>query len=184
MPKDIENAIIDSFSTLNKVSKVMKFVGVSRWVVNKVLRKHHLKPSFDSRYYRGSRENHPRWKGGKSVGSNGYVRVKMPEHQRALSNGYVWEHILVAEQKLGRALRYFGKLDLRNESVHHIDGDKTNNDPNNLMICDGNSEHILTEWKENPNKFPQSKETQAKDPERYQEWKRKNEARHGYLRTN
>lgn len=37
------------------------------------------------------------------------------------------EHRVVAEKKLGRALR-------RGEIVHHIDGNPKNNDPNNLMV--------------------------------------------------
>lgn len=37
------------------------------------------------------------------------------------------EHRVIAEQKIGRAL-------LSNEHVHHIDGDKHNNHPNNLEV--------------------------------------------------
>lgn len=43
-------------------------------------------------------------------------------------------HRSVAEQKLGRPLR-------RGEIVHHIDGDKHNNDPTNLEILDSQSDH-------------------------------------------
>lgn len=44
------------------------------------------------------------------------------------------EHKVVAEQILGRAL-------LPGEVVHHIDGDKHNNDPKNLMIFSSQAEH-------------------------------------------
>lgn len=44
------------------------------------------------------------------------------------------EHRLVMEKKLGREL-------LSSEIVHHIDGDKLNNDPDNLIITN-RSEHI------------------------------------------
>lgn len=37
------------------------------------------------------------------------------------------QHRLVAEKMLGRKLR-------EDEVVHHIDGDKRNNDPENLMV--------------------------------------------------
>ncbi len=44
------------------------------------------------------------------------------------------EHRLVAEIKLGRAL-------MHNEVVHHIDGNKQNNEPDNLMIMT-QSDHL------------------------------------------
>ncbi|MBQ1361514.1 MAG: HNH endonuclease, partial [Oscillospiraceae bacterium] len=43
-------------------------------------------------------------------------------------------HRIVAEQILGRAL-------LPGEVVHHIDGNKRNNDPANLMVFASQSEH-------------------------------------------
>jgi len=44
------------------------------------------------------------------------------------------EHIFIAEKKLGRPLK-------KGETVHHIDGDKTNNDPNNIYIFKTGSDH-------------------------------------------
>lgn len=49
----------------------------------------------------------------------------------------VHEHRIVAEEKLGRKLN-------PGEVVHHIDGDKRNNDPDNLMVFPSQKEHI--EW--------------------------------------
>lgn len=43
-------------------------------------------------------------------------------------------HRIAAEQKLGRPLR-------KGEVVHHVDGDKHNNDPQNLMIFESQAEH-------------------------------------------
>lgn len=48
------------------------------------------------------------------------------------------EHRVVAEQMLGRPLK-------RNEIVHHIDGNKHNNDPSNLQVMT-QSEHIREHW--------------------------------------
>lgn len=65
------------------------------------------------------------------VTNRGYVGVKIdPDHPMALMcqfNGYVLEHRLVMAQQLGRPL-------LRSEHVHHIDGNRQNNDPSNLQL--------------------------------------------------
>lgn len=64
-----------------------------------------------------------------------YKELYLPNHHRAKVNGCVDEHIILAETKLGRPLK-------DGEVVHHIDKDKLNNDPNNLMIFASNSAHI------------------------------------------
>lgn len=75
------------------------------------------------------------WKGGRTVDRDGYVLVKMNDHPDANHLGYVREHRLVMEQKLGRRL-------LPSEVVHHLDGVKSNNAPENLGLFDSNAEHL------------------------------------------
>lgn len=58
---------------------------------------------------------------------SGYVSVSYPTHPAAAKNGYMYEHRIVAEQMLGRALK-------PGEIVHHKNGIKTDNRPKNLMV--------------------------------------------------
>lgn len=73
-------------------------------------------------------ENHHNWKGGKIIKGDGYIGIWKPDHKKADSLGYVYEHTLVLEQVLHREL-------LKNEEVHHINLNKTDNDINNLCLC-------------------------------------------------
>lgn len=81
-----------------------------------------------------TRETHPSWKGGVSLSQEGYVLVLMRDHPHAGHNGYVKEHRLVMERHLGRLLE-------RDEIVHHVNGDKTDNRLENLELM-RQSEHV------------------------------------------
>ncbi|AZU98946.1 hypothetical protein pW2_114 [Bacillus phage pW2] len=60
--------------------------------------------------------------------------IYMPTHHRAKTNGMVYEHILVAERKLGRKLK-------SKEVVHHEDENKQNNNEENLFVFATLSDH-------------------------------------------
>src|ERR1700693_2229513 len=62
-----------------------------------------------------------------------YKLIHAPEHPFSTSKGYVREHRLVMEAKLGRYLQ-------KDEIVHHIDGNTLNNDINNFELTNV-SEH-------------------------------------------
>lgn len=57
----------------------------------------------------------------------GYMMIFSPEHPRADKGKYVFEHVLVMEQILGRYL-------LPGENVHHRNGVRDDNRPENLEL--------------------------------------------------
>lgn len=75
---------------------------------------------------------------------NGYQMIYMPEHPSAYTSenwlGWVYEHRVVAEQTLGRPLR-------DGEVVHHLDCNRDNNSPENLVVLADQGMHIrLHHW--------------------------------------
>lgn len=67
--------------------------------------------------------------------NKGYRKILMPRHPRADGKGYVFEHIVIMEAVLGRALA-------KGEEVHHRDFDRANNAPDNLVVCASHAEHM------------------------------------------
>ncbi len=87
------------------------------------------------------RERHGMWKGGRIVDSNGYVRILLsrddPMAVMCLHDGYILEHRLVMARKFGRSL-------LRTETVHHINGARADNRPENLELRQGrHGKHVV-----------------------------------------
>lgn len=76
---------------------------------------------------------------------NGYRLIYDPSHPRAMTNenwiGYVYEHIAIAQQALGRDLR-------KDEVVHHLDGNRENNRAANLLVLERGQHLKLHKWME------------------------------------
>lgn len=79
-----------------------------------------------TRCVRCSNQIKPGKNGGVIKHKAGYRMVRVPEHPRQ-SNGYVFEHIIIMENMLGRRL-------VSGETVHHLNGIKDDNRPENLEL--------------------------------------------------
>jgi hypothetical protein len=75
--------------------------------------------------------NKYKWKGGLYKTTDGYCRVLVSGHPRADVRGYVFEHILVMQNHLGRVVEPY-------ETVHHKNGIKGDNRIENLELRIGN----------------------------------------------
>lgn len=81
-----------------------------------------------------SGSGNPMWNGGRTITPFGYNKILVHNHPNADKKGYYYEHKLVMEKFLGR---YLTKV----ETVHHIDGNKLNNNINNLELFNNTGEH-------------------------------------------
>ena len=104
-------------------------LGTMPITISRVMREHGIEPN-QIGHVRG--EQHGSWKGGRHPNQGGYSEVLLdPSDPMAPSmrnrQGYVLEHRLVMARKLGRPLT-------RYETVHHINGDRTDNRLENLQL--------------------------------------------------
>ena len=82
-----------------------------------------------------SGKNHWRWgKRGKSKYGSGYIAILVPNHPFCNKYGYVYEHKLILEKKLGRYLK-------PEEEIHHINKIRDDNRIENLHLFKNKSEH-------------------------------------------
>jgi hypothetical protein len=72
--------------------------------------------------------DHYKWKGGHyQNGRDDYVYLLRPDHPNADKRGYVREHVYVMSTVLGRPIK-------KSEVVHHINGVRDDNRPENLVV--------------------------------------------------
>jgi hypothetical protein len=80
------------------------------------------------------KEKNIMWKGGRFK-SGSYILVHSPKHPCRNSSGYVMEHRLIMEKKIGRFLT-------KKEVIHHLDHNKSNNSLDNLFLFESTNRHV------------------------------------------
>lgn len=73
------------------------------------------------------------WNGGRNIDKDGYLLVKHEGHERCNTNGYVRDHIIIAEKAIGKKLP-------KNAVIHHY-GEKLEN--GKIVICQDQAYHML-----------------------------------------
>lgn len=79
-------------------------------------------------------DKNPNWNGGQTITKLGYSMTLAPNHPFVNKMRYVMTHRLIMEKHLGRYLD-------PKEVVHHIDGNKLNNDISNLELLTSQNHH-------------------------------------------
>ena len=127
--------IVQMYEGGSSCEKISGVVGIPWFVVNTRLKELgvQLRPGG---FGRGAA--HHGWAGGRVVRADGYIQVLVPEEDpfycmaqcKVGKVRYALEHRLVVARHIGRPLK-------RSETVHHIDGNKQNNDIDNLQLRHG-----------------------------------------------
>lgn len=119
------------------LSEIGHAVGTTGARVRGFLRREGIDREFPKAF---SGERCAAWRGGFRINKNGYREILSQDHPNKMKAGYVLEHRLVMEKMIGRYL-------LPKEVVHHKDGNKLNNSPENLQLFSENSEHLAVDLK-------------------------------------
>lgn len=127
---DTEKKICELYTQGMSQEKIGSLVHFDQTVISRVLRDNGI-PARNGAPFGAAHQN---WKGGRTKNSSGYWLIHIEKSDvmasMCLKGGYILEHRLNLARKIGRPL-------LRSETVHHIDGDPSNNHPENLQLRSG-----------------------------------------------
>lgn len=135
IPPDLTKEKLDELYLRQRLSraKISALTGYSDWVIEKALELFGIPKRSRSEIMVIENQKRPLPKGGR-LEQDGYILIRHREHHRANSSGYVWEHIVAWEEANRRPLPD-GWI------IHHINGRKKDNHPQNLMAMPRKSHH-------------------------------------------
>jgi len=126
--------------------QIAKICGVRKNAILRSMKKLNIprRTLSEARKGKFSGSNNAQWKGGRSVAKGGYVYIYVFEHPNKNNRNCVFEHRLIMEKHIGRYLYLW-------ETVHHINGIKTDNRIENLKLLPGNEHNTRVQevYKEN-----------------------------------
>lgn len=141
MSRNISADLIAQIAAQYEAGETLVVLERSFGIPQETIRRH-LKANSVALRPRGKPEGKHRPNGGRTVDKSGYVLVLCPGHPYANFHGYVREHRLVIEQIIGRYLQ-------PGEVVHHRNGIKDDNRPENLHLYDSQARHKQEELRGN-----------------------------------
>lgn len=129
--KEDVSFLISNYNLMTAIELQERFPKRSLDAIRKKARKYGLcvekSMEFINRSNARQGEKGSNWKGGKRTTAKGYIQVLQKGHPRADPSGYVMEHIYVWETETGIKVP-------DGFVVHHLDGNKRNNDISNLCL--------------------------------------------------
>lgn len=131
---EFKDYLENEYSSGKSMGTIAKQLGITPSGVRKYFVKYGIARRGTTDHFKGIPELNPNWRGGRKCAKDGYIHIYRPDHPNAIEGKYVYEHQLVMEEHIGRYIR-------KGEVVHHIDGNKHNNDISNLLLLSA-SDHM------------------------------------------